>query len=313
MRKVLLIAPMSSVHERFNIANFSALEANGFEVSVIANFSLCDHDKQYKKELENKGIELFDLPFQRASLLKNLKLIPEIKKIIKNGGFDIVHAHTETGGILTRLSVSADKNAEYFYTPHGMSFYKGSSLKSQLIYRPIERFICGKMAKVFCINEEEYETVKAWKKGNEVFVHGIGLDLDSVINAENKDEISKSSLMEIFENPKSVCNDETKISSYEPHLMTMLKLTPKVISQIKQMAPDVTLVGFKLLEGVSKEELYEVASRLRQKNKADFIVANDLAKIGNGKHWAMILNKDGIVKECNTKKEIATALEELLF
>lgn len=188
MKKALLIAPMSSVHERFNIANFSALEANGFEVSVIANFSLCDHDKQYKKELENKGIELFDLPFQRASLLKNLKLIPEIKKIIKNGGFDIVHAHTETGGILTRLSVAADKNAAYFYTPHGMSFYKGSSLKSQLIYRPIERFICGKMAKVFCINEEEYKTVKAWKKGNEVFVHGIGLDLDSVINAENKDE-----------------------------------------------------------------------------------------------------------------------------
>jgi hypothetical protein len=36
--------------------------------------------------------------------------------------------------------------------------------------------------------------------------------------------------------------------------MTMLKLTPKVISQIKEMAPDVTLVGFKLLEGVSKEE-----------------------------------------------------------
>lgn len=136
---------------------------------------------------------------------------------------------------------------------------------------------------------------------------------EKIKNAENKDEISKSSLMEIFENPKSVCNDETKISSYEPHLMTMLKLTPKVISQIKQMAPDVTLVGFKLLEGVSKEELYEVASRLRQKNKADFIVANDLAKIGNGKHWAMILNKDGIVKECNTKKEIATALEKLLF
>lgn len=136
---------------------------------------------------------------------------------------------------------------------------------------------------------------------------------EKIQNAENKDEISKSSLMEIFENPKSVCNDETKISSYEPHLMTMLKLTPKVISQIKQMAPDVTLVGFKLLEGVSKEELYDVASRLRQKNKADFIVANDLAKIGNGKHWAMIIGEDGIVTECNTKLEIAKALENLLF
>lgn len=130
---------------------------------------------------------------------------------------------------------------------------------------------------------------------------------------ENKADITKEVLMGIFENPVSVCNDETKISSYEPHLMTMLKLTPKVIGKIKEMAPDVTLVGFKLLEGVSKEELFEVASRLREKNSADFIVANDLAKIGNGKHWAMILDENGIVTECNTKKEIAKELAELLF
>lgn len=136
---------------------------------------------------------------------------------------------------------------------------------------------------------------------------------EKIQNASDKDEITKSSLMDIFEKPRSICNNDTKISSYEPHLMTMLQLTPKVIGQIKKMAPEVTLVGFKLLEGVSKEELYQVASKLREKNQADFIVANDLAKIGKGKHWAMILNEDGIVTECTTKKEIAKALEELLF
>ena len=90
-------------------------------------------------------------------------------------------------------------------------------------------------------------------------------------------------------------------------------VTKEVISQIKEMAPDVTLVGFKLLEGVRKEELFGVADRLRVKNHADYIVANDLAKIGGGKHWAMILNENGIVTECNTKKEIAKALEDILF
>lgn len=88
---------------------------------------------------------------------------------------------------------------------------------------------------------------------------------EKVQNARNKEEITKEVLMNIFENPETVCNNTTKISSYEPHLMIMLTLTPKVISQIKQMAPEVTLVGFKLLEGVSKEELYEVASKLRKK------------------------------------------------
>lgn len=136
---------------------------------------------------------------------------------------------------------------------------------------------------------------------------------EKVQNAKSKEKITKEMLMSIFENPETVCNNTTKISSYEPHLMTMLTLTPKVISKIKQMAPEVTLVGFKLLEGVSKEELYDVASKLRQKNKADYIVANDLAKIGNGKHWAMIINEKGITAECETKKEIAQTLEKLLF
>ena len=124
----------------------------------------------------------------------------------------------------------------------------------------------------------------------------------TIKDTPNKEDITKEMLMSIFEEPRSICNNDTKISSYEPHLMTMLQLTPKVIGQIKKMAPEVTLVGFKLLEGVSKEELYEVASKLREKNQANYIVANDLSKIGNGKHWAMILNKDGIVTECTTKK-----------
>ena len=136
---------------------------------------------------------------------------------------------------------------------------------------------------------------------------------DAIQHAPDKTTLTREALMDIFENPRAVCNDETKISSYEPHLMTMLKLTPKVISQIKKMAPNVTLVGFKLLEGVSKDELFEVADRLRKKNHADYIVANDLAKIGKGKHWAMILGENGIITECNTKKEIADSLVKLLF
>ena len=136
---------------------------------------------------------------------------------------------------------------------------------------------------------------------------------DMIQDSKAKEEITKGKLMNIFENPKSICNNETKISSYESHLMTMLKLTPKVIGKIKEMAPEVKLVGFKLLDGVSKEHLFEVASKLREKNDADYIVANDLSKIGNGKHWAMIINKEGIITECETKLEIAKSLEELLF
>lgn len=95
--------------------------------------------------------------------------------------------------------------------------------------------------------------------------------------------------------------------------MTMYSLTPKVIGMIKKQAPDVKLVGFKLLDGVSKEELLRVATKLREKNQADYIVANDLSKIGGGKHWAMVVGENGVVCECQNKKDIAIAIENLMF
>ena len=126
-------------------------------------------------------------------------------------------------------------------------------------------------------------------------------------------EEQRAKLLEIFENPTTLCNDESKISSYEINLLVKLDLTPKVISKIKGYNPNTKLIGFKLLEGVSEEELYSVAHNLLVKNNADYIVANLLNKIGNGKHFAMIIDKNGIKKKCETKQEIANVITELIF
>lgn len=139
--------------------------------------------------------------------------------------------------------------------------------------------------------------------------------IDEIIRKQTEAEgvLGYDQLMGIFDSPEAVQNDSTKISSYEPHLMTMLTLTPKVIGSIKKLSPKTTLVGFKLLEGVSKDELLAVASRLREKNQADYIVANDLSKIGGGKHWAMVVGASGVEAECQTKQDIADAILKRIF
>ncbi|MBR1884046.1 MAG: phosphopantothenate--cysteine ligase [Clostridia bacterium] len=124
---------------------------------------------------------------------------------------------------------------------------------------------------------------------------------------------SYEELLNIFEHPKSAIDDSCKMSSYEPHLMTMLTLTPKVIGMIKERVPNAKLVGFKLLDSVPKEELLDVAMKLRAKNKANYIVANDLSKIGKGKHRAIIVGENGIICECETKKDIALSIQNLVF
>lgn len=98
-----------------------------------------------------------------------------------------------------------------------------------------------------------------------------------------------------------------KISSYEDDLMIKLKRTPKIISLIKDMSPETFLVGFKLLDGVSKEELLDVATKLKEKNRCDLVVANDLSKIRSGNHQAYILGDDGYI-EASGKEDIAEKL-----
>ena len=105
---------------------------------------------------------------------------------------------------------------------------------------------------------------------------------------------------------------DTKISSYENNLVLVLKPTPKIISLIKKESPLTFLVGFKLLDGVSKKELIEVAKRLRDKNKCDLVVANDLKDIRNKEHKAYIIDKEDKVVEASDKEDIAKKLVRMM-
>lgn len=105
---------------------------------------------------------------------------------------------------------------------------------------------------------------------------------------------------------------DTKISSYENNLVLVLKPTPKIISLIKEESPLTYLVGFKLLDGVSKKELIEVATRLRDKNRCDLVVANDLEDIRNKEHKAYIIDKEDKIVEGSDKEDIAKKLVRMM-
>ena len=128
----------------------------------------------------------------------------------------------------------------------------------------------------------------------------------------SKEDLEKY-ILDIIRNPENVVSDEHKISSYEKDLMFKLSLTPKVIGSIKKTSQETKLFGFKLLDGVSHEELIEVSTRLREKNQADYIIANDLSTIGNGKHPAYFVGENGVEYTCETKQEIAKTLKKVIF
>ncbi len=67
-----------------------------------------------------------------------------------------------------------------------------------------------------------------------------------------------------------------KIRSDRESLVVHCRRTPKVISLVRDWAPAVYLVGFKLLSHVSEQELIRTAASACVSNRAQLTVANDL-------------------------------------
>lgn len=186
--KALLLAAMGSVHRQHNKANIKALKEIGAIIYLAANFGTDTprekNNTQFVDECKRDGINIIDIPFRRGGFITNIFQIPVLNKFLKREKFDIVHVHTETGGFMLRLSclIQSKCNTKFVYTPHGMSFWKGSSLKSQLVYRPLERWICSAMDMNLGMNMEEVENLKRWNKRTAHYVHGVGLNVARMQN-----------------------------------------------------------------------------------------------------------------------------------
>ena len=148
------------------------------------------------------------------------------------------------------------------------------------------------------------------------FIHSMAISdyyVDYVTNFENIETELKdtTNINETLNNPTIKIDNTKKISSNEENLVIVLKKTPKIIGLIKKISPQTHLIGFKLLENVSVEELIDVARKLLVKNNCDYVVANDLKNIKNGEHKAFLLN-DKEIKTLNGKENIASAINEII-
>lgn len=136
---------------------------------------------------------------------------------------------------------------------------------------------------------------------------------DEILELVESGKVTKEELLGVLVDPKCKVNDDTKISSYEPNLTVKLTLTPKLIARLREWYPESVLVGFKLLENVTKEYLIEVARKLCEKNKMDYIIANDLHDLRNGEHLSFLVNSEGYQdKEFHSPEDIYNTTTKLV-
>ena len=177
MKKVLFVATVVKTHiMEFHIPYLKMFKEMDWETAVAA-----------RNDYENPADcvipycdTYYNIPFARNPLKPgNLKAYTDLKKVIDEGGYDIIHCHTPVGAMLTRLAAKqARKNGtKVFYTAHGFHFYKGAPVINWLLYYPVEKWLSRYTDVLITINKEDYERAKTFKAGRVCYVPGVGIDL----------------------------------------------------------------------------------------------------------------------------------------
>lgn len=135
------------------------------------------------------GCAFHHVDFSRAPLSPdNLRAYGQLKAIIDNGNYDIVHCHTPNASVITRLvcrKLRKKTGLKVFYTAHGFHFYKGAPMLNWLVYYPVEKLCSWFTDRLITINQEDYALAKSRFHAGEVhYVPGVGIDLSKFENAQ---------------------------------------------------------------------------------------------------------------------------------
>jgi len=173
--------------------NFVAeLVRNNHNVEIACN----KNSSPVSEYFEELGCVVHQISCARSPLDKgNIKAIKELKKLVSEKHYDIVHCHTPIAAACTRIACrKARKNGtKVIYTAHGFHFYKGAPKKNWMLFYPIEK-LCAKWTDLLVtINKEDYERAKKKFKAKAVeYVPGVGIDVNKFANAVTDRSLKRS-------------------------------------------------------------------------------------------------------------------------
>ena len=179
--KILYVTTIGSTMDFFK--SFIRILINeGHTVDIATN----EKEGEVSSYFRDMGCKVYPISCSRSPLKKgNLYAIKQIKDILIEERYDIVHCHTPIAASCTRIACSRlrKKDIKVIYTAHGFHFYKGAPLLNWLLYYPIE-ILCSRWTDaLITINQEDYVLAKRKMRTQNVFyIPGVGIDVDKFTN-----------------------------------------------------------------------------------------------------------------------------------
>lgn len=143
-------------------------------------------------------IHLYDSHTYRSlfDLKSNFIAYRNLMKLLKIGGFELLHCNTPIGGVIGRVCGKKANIKKVIYTAHGFHFYKGAPLINRTIFKWAEKIMAHYTDAIITMNLEDYEAAKEFKLRNEqkvYYIPGVGIDTKAYKNIHiNREDLRKS-------------------------------------------------------------------------------------------------------------------------
>ena len=173
--RILYVTTVGSTMDFFNRL-LQDLLAQGHTVDIACNDTVKPVDAFfYALGCQVHRISCTRSPFHPGSL----SAIRQLRRLVKNERYDIVHCHTPVASFCARLACIG-LPCRVIYTAHGFHFYKGAPLKNWLLFYPVEK-LCARFTDVLItINREDHALAqKKLRAKRVVYVPGVGIDLSA--------------------------------------------------------------------------------------------------------------------------------------
>lgn len=180
MKKALLVTTVCGFVPQFEMNNVKLLQEMGYEIHYASNFD----NPVYKIPMdifEREGMIKHQVDFVRSPYSnKNLKAYHQLRQVIYNEKFDLIHCHTPMASVITRIAAKKLLNhgTKLIYTAHGLHFYKGAPKHNWLFYYPMEYLLARWTDVLITINNEDFKNASRFKlhnNGKLYKVNGVGI------------------------------------------------------------------------------------------------------------------------------------------
>lgn len=188
-KRVLIVASVVSFIEWFNKENVDYLnKTRQCELHIACNFDYMeDTDEErtraYIDKIKSEGVILHNIHFARSPFSsQNIDCYKQLKAIIDENHFDLIHVHTPTVSILTRLAArkARKEGTTVMYTCHGFHFHNAAPKKNWMMFYPMERLMSRFCDYIVTINKEDFNRAKTFHAPNVRYIPGVGVNINRI-------------------------------------------------------------------------------------------------------------------------------------